>query len=354
MTGVTSAAVPAAKASVALGVYSLRTDLASAARIAGAANSDGFSGCWFAETSASALQLCTAAAPAAGVTRLATCVTLAFPRSPMVVAQEAWELARMTQNRFALGLGTQVRTHVERRFSSSFDRPLARLREYVGALRAIFEAFRTGGPLRYRGEFYELSLLPPFFAPEPDPSVTVPILLAGVNPAMAALAGEVADGLVVHPMHSTSYLGERILPVVDDARRGRAGDFEMVVPAFVLPTDDGDSGERMDAARALIAFYGSTPTYQALFDHHGWSGLPERFRGALKAGDTDGAAKLVGDEVLGAFTLRAPWDGVAAAIRARYGGIARTVLPYPVDADIVSGPDRGHWAAVARDLGSPR
>src|SRR5208283_4331917 len=230
-----------------------------------------------------------------------TGIAVAFPRSPMVTAAAAWELAEATGGRFRLGLGAQVRAHILRRYGSDFDPPGPRLREYVLAVKQIFESFRTGAPLAVEGEFYALSLLPAMWAPGaidyPDP----PIDVAAVNPWMLRMAGEVADGVHVHPLNTTTYLRETVLPEMGAgaARSGRtADDLEVIVPAFLCV---GDSEEEQHAwretARVQVAFYGSTPNYAFIFEQLDREGTTERIRERQRAGDIPGMAAVIDDDL---------------------------------------------------------
>ena len=224
----------------------------------------GFSGLWFPEAGRTAYLACAAAAVATSGIDLGTAVAVAFPRSPMVTAQVAWELADATDGRFVLGLGTQVKAHNERRFSVPFEHPGPRLREYVLALRAIFRAFQGDEPLRFQGDFYSFDLLPPAFAPGPIAHPDVPIYVAAVNPWVLRMAGEVCDGVHVHPFHSVRYLDEVVAPAVAEGATAAGrdpGEIRLACPVFVAVAD---SEEERQAQRSLIrtqiSFYGSTRT----------------------------------------------------------------------------------------------
>src|SRR5204863_4360583 len=219
-----------------------------------------YDGVWTAETQHDPfLPLATAAVSTSRVT-LRTGIATAFTRSPMVTAMAAWDLQRASRGRFVLGLGTQVRAHNVRRFSVPWEAPAPRLRELVEALRHIWGAFQGEHPLRFRGRFYRHDLLTPFFDPGPIGSGPPPVYLAAVTPFMYGIAGEVADGVHVHPFHTARYLREIALPAL-----GRS----LPLAASVFCVVGGDDL----AVRQQIAFYGSTRTYRPVFEAHGWGGL---------------------------------------------------------------------------------
>ena len=263
---------------------------------------------------------------------LATGVAVAFPRSPMVTASTAWELAELTGGRFRLGLGTQVRAHIERRYSAVFDQPGPRLREYVLALRAIFAAFQGSAKLDFQGEFYNFSLLPEAWSPGPIDHPNVPIDVAAVGPWMTRMAGEVADGVHVHPFHSTTYLHETLLPAVTEGARigGRsAADVSLIVPVFTIVGDSEEARAPLKArAKSQIAFYGSTRNYAHIFDQVGFEGTSARLNERMKAGDMTGMADLITDEMLEQFAVTSTWDDLAGALAAKYQGTADRLVLY--------------------------
>jgi probable F420-dependent oxidoreductase len=292
----------------------------------------GFSGLWITESGRTAYAACTAVALATERLDLGTGIAVAFPRSPMVTAQAAWELQEATGGRFTLGLGTQVKGHIERRYSSPFEHPGPRLREYVQALKAIFRAFRGDEPLAFEGDFYRFSLLPAMWSPgaidAPDPSV----YLAGVNPWMCRAIGEVADGIHVHPLHSLRYLDEVVRPNIEAGARSAGRDPQDIAIVCPLLTIVGDTDEELavwrERARLQLAFYGSTRTYSRIFEVHGWDGMSARLHEQQAQGDFAGMAKTFTDEMLDVFTLTSSWDGLADAIVDRYRGIADRVICY--------------------------
>ncbi|WP_235215337.1 TIGR03617 family F420-dependent LLM class oxidoreductase [Phaeacidiphilus oryzae] len=262
---------------------------------------------------------------------LATGVAIAFARTPMSLAYAAWGVHQASGGRAVVGLGTQVKTHVTRRFDMPWDRPVARMREYVAALRAIWSSWQTGERLRFRGEFYTHTVMTPVFAPEPVPGGPPPILLAGVGPRMTAAAGAVADGFIGHPFTTVRYLTEKVLPGVRAARAEAeaAGEpwtgqrpFQTVgnLLAAVGRTESELAAARR-AVRERIAFYASTPAYRPVLDLHGWGELSERLHPLSLRGRWAEMGELIDDRVLDAFAVSGSPEEVAAQARARYGGV---------------------------------
>jgi probable F420-dependent oxidoreductase len=291
----------------------------------------GFSGLVVTEAGRTAYLSCVAAALAAEIDIL-TGVAVAFPRSPMVTAQVAWELAEATGGRFRLGLGTQVRAHVERRYGSAFEHPGPRLREYVEAVRACFAAFAGEAPLAHEGEFWNLSLLPAQWAPGPIDAGPPPIDVAAVNPWMVRMAGEVADGVHVHPLNTPTYVRETLVPNLAEgaARAGRpVTAVDVIIPTFAAPgyTPEEVNGWR-ELARMQVSFYGSTPNYAFIFDQIGAEGTTARIREKQKAGDIAGMASVISDDVLEHFCVSGDWATVADGLVARYQGAATRVVSY--------------------------
>ncbi|MDQ2650974.1 MAG: TIGR03617 family F420-dependent LLM class oxidoreductase [Actinomycetota bacterium] len=312
----------------------------------------GISGLVVTEAGRTAYLSCVAAALAADIDIL-TGVAVAFPRSPMVTAQVAWELAEATGGRFRLGLGTQVRAHVERRYGAEFDRPGPRMREYIEAVRASFAAFAGDAPLAHEGEFWNLSLLPASWAPGKIEVPAPPIDVAAVNPWMVRMAGEVADGVHVHPLHTPTYLQETLLPNLTAGveRAGRSlDDVAVIVPTFGAP---GDTPEEINGwremARMQVSFYGSTPNYAFIFDQLGAEGTTARIREKQKAGDIAGMAACIDDDVLEHFCVSGDWATVADGLIARYQGTATRIVSY--FAGMAWGRDDkalGKWGELAK------
>jgi probable F420-dependent oxidoreductase len=315
----------------------------------------GFSGILFTEQSQTPWMSICAAAMAAPTLEFSTGIAVAFPRSPMLAAGMAWELAENTHGRFRLGLGSQVKAHIERRYGVAFEPPGPRLRDYVQAVKACFRAFGGEESLSHDGPYYKLSLLPAMWAPRRHAFGNIAVDVSAVGPWMCRMAGEVADGIHVHPFHSVAYLRNRLLPSVAEgaARAGRsAGDLDLIIPVFAVPGDTAeDRSDLLDKARARIAFYGSTRNYAFQFDDLGFEGTSARLNERLKAGDISGMSAIITDEMLEYFTVIAPWDDMADALRARYGGLASRLVTYLGEDSIEADPkNAGRWGEIARAL----
>jgi probable F420-dependent oxidoreductase len=329
------------------------------ASLAADLESAGFSGMLFTETSQVPWMQIAAAATAAPSLELCTGIAVAFARSPMVTAALAWEIAGNTDGRFRLGLGSQVRAHVERRYSAEFDPPGPRLKDYVGAVRAAFRAFDGAERLAYDGPFYQLSLLPRQWAPRPHDHGDIPIDVSAVGPWMTRMAGEVADGIHVHPLHSMRYIENRLLPAVAEgaARAGREPDeIELIVPVFAVPGDTPEEREGLlTLARQQIAFYGSTKNYSFQFDDLGFEGVSARLNDLLKAGDSDAMTATITDEMVEHFAVVATWDDLADALIDRYEGTAARLVTYLTEESLRRSPsDLARWGEVARAVTSGR
>ncbi|AFM19845.1 putative F420-dependent oxidoreductase, MSMEG_2256 family [Mycolicibacterium chubuense NBB4] len=310
----------------------------------------GFSGLLFTETGRTAYLNAAVASQAAPGLELSTGVAVAFPRSPFVTAATAWELAEATAGRFRLGLGTQVRTHVVRRYGSSFERPGPRLRDYVRAVKACFAAFRSG-TLDHHGDFYDLDFITPQWSPgpidAPDPCVDI----AAVNPWMLRMAGEVADGVHVHPIGEPGYLARHVVPSIAEgaAKAGRsASEIAVIVPVLTIVGDsDAERDRERELVRASLGFYGSTPNYAFIWDEAGFEGTTARLREKQKAGDFAGMVAQITDDHIAAFATESTWDGLADALRATYEGVASRLVLYNSLAD----PERvERYGEVARAL----
>ena len=271
---------------------------------------------------------------------LATAVAIAFARSPMTVANIAYDLQRLSGGRFALGLGSQIKPHIEKRFSMPWSHPAPRMREFVRALRAIWGAWQETTPLRFEGDFYRHTLMTPFFDPGPNPHGLPRVWLAGVGPAMTEVAGEVGDGFIVHPFTTERYLREHLWPHLDRGldRSGRTrADLEVSFPVMVVTgrTED-DLAAAAVATKAQIAFYGSTPAYRVVLDAHGWGDLQTELNRLSKTGDWSAMAAAIDDDVLSTFAVRGTPPQVARTIAQRYGDVIDRVAfntPYAVAGD---------------------
>jgi probable F420-dependent oxidoreductase len=331
-------------------------DWAATAELARSASAAGLSGLVFTETATTPWMSLAIAASAAPDLELSTGIAVAFPRSPMVTAGTAWELAGNTGGRFRLGLGTQVRAHIERRYGVEFDPPGPRLRDYVLAVRACFEAFAGRAPLNHEGRYHKLTLLPPTWAPRPHDHPDIKIDVSAVGPWMCRMAGEVADGIHVHPLHSVPYLHNRLLPAVAEgaARAGRSPDaVDLIIPVFIVAGDTPEAREpSLRMARQQIAFYGSTRNYAFQFDDLGFPGTSARLNELLKAGDTDGMRDTITDEMIEAFAVVGRWDEIPDKLRARYDGIATRLVCYTGTAMLAADPaNMGRWGEIAKSLG---
>lgn len=311
--------------------------LADAAAWAARAERLGADGVFATETSNDPFLPLALAAPATSRVTLGTGIAVAFPRSVMQTAYTSWDLQTLTGGRFVLGLGTQVRAHVKRRYGTAWSEPAARMREQIQALRAIWSAWQTGEPLDFRGRFTTHTLMPPAFRPRPQPHGAPEVWLAAVRERMLEVAGEVADGVLVHPLQTDAYVREVIRPALDRgaARAGRPAGSCAIAVAQLVATDD----EQREAGRRRVAFYASTPGYRGVLDQHGWGALGERLHGLSLDGAWERMAAEVPDELLDAVVLSGDAAGIAAAIRARTAGIATRVN--------VSAPERSDLDAVA-------
>lgn len=328
--------------------------LRDAHRFGGLVEETGFDGLWFTEGGRTAYLGCGAVALATTNLTIGTAVAVAFPRSPMITAKTAWELADATGGKFVLGLGTQVKAHVERRYSAAYDEPGPRLREYVLALRAIFDSFQNAAPLRVEGRFYRFTIGNlGVWTGGPIATPDVPIYLAAVRPWMLRMTGEVADGLHVHPFHSRRYVDEVVRPNVSAgaiaAGRDPAG-VKLVCPVLTIVGDTEEEREHWrKRARFQIAFYGSTRTYSNVFETHGWHGVSDRLHELQRAGDLAGMSACITDDMLDAYAITATWDELADKVRDRYVGAADRVVMYFSGSGWREDPTTfGRWAEVAR------
>jgi probable F420-dependent oxidoreductase len=281
---------------------------------------------------------------------------VAFPRSPLQTAHSAWDLQRLTGGRFVLGLGTQVKAHLDKRFSVPSDRPVARLREHILALRAIWAAFQGRAPLRFEGEFYRHTLVTDFFSGGPIDHPDIPVYVAGVNHALAKVTGEVADGFCGHPVNSPHLLETVVLPAIAEgaAEAGRAASaVEIVMPVFVAVGDDLGSADvraQREALKTQLGFYGTTPSYRPAFEAHGFGDLPDTLVAAARTRDPANVAAAVSDEVLDTYAVTATWDDLAGALVKRFDGLAARVLPYCTTDPFADPATAERWSAVARKI----
>jgi probable F420-dependent oxidoreductase len=283
--------------------------------------------------------------------QLGTAIAIAFARNPMTLASVGYGLQSLTGGRFLLGLGSQVRPHIERRFSATWSHPARRMREMVQAIQAIWARWEGEAELDFRGEFYRHTLMIPAFDPGPNPYGRPPIYTAGFGPKMTAVAGEVADGFLAHPFTTRRSLQEHTLPALERglAASGRErGALDVICATLVVTaaTEEGLEASK-DAARKQLAFYGSTPAYRPTLDCHGWGDLHVELNRMSKAGRWDEMAGLIDDDVLEAIAVVGPRDRIALQLHERLDGIADGVSLTHNRA-----PDPAHWADVVAEMRS--
>ncbi|MGW3290501.1 LLM class F420-dependent oxidoreductase [Streptomyces sp. NPDC001002] len=312
----------------------------------------GYDGLWASESKHDPFLPLLLAAEHTERLEVGTAIAVAFARSPMQLAYTAHDLQTYSGGRFSLGLGSQIKPHIERRFAMPWSRPAARMREYVSALRAIWAAWNEGEKLDFRGDFYTHTLMSPFFSPPPAPGGAPKVFVAAVGEAMTRVAGEVADGLLAHGFTTERYLREVTLPTVESGldRSGRTrGDFSV---SHLLLTATGRTEEELaraiDGTRRQIAFYGSTPAYRGVLELHGWGELGDELNALSKSPREDkweAMGGLVDDEVLHTFAVVAEPERVAGEIRRRYGNLVDRVsfyTAYEIDAEV--------WEPIVQEL----
>lgn len=321
------------------------SDLPALAR---AAEAVGFDALWTSETQHDPFLPLALAAEHTTRVGLGTAVAIGFARSPMTLAHTAWDLAAQSRGRFMLGLGTQVKPHIERRFGMPWpESPVNKLRELVQGVRAIWACWQTGEKLNFRGEYFKLTLMTPFFNPGPIDHPDIPIYIAGVNTGLARLCGEVCDGFHAHPFHTAAYLREVIRPAIaaGAAAAGRATPKEMAASVFVAT-----SPAEREFARQQVSFYASTPSYRPVLEHHGWAAVGEQLSALAARGEWGGMPALITDEMLEAFCLSVPAGGVealAAPLIARYAGLLTRVMVYR---PFTPGAEDAAWRRLAAQL----
>lgn len=336
-----------------LDVMSGALELRAMQKQARAFEAAGFGTMWLTESGRTAYLSCAAAGLATSSIGIGTAIAVAFPRSPMITASTAWELSDATDGRFTLGLGTQVKAHIERRYSSEYAPPGPRLKEYVESIREIFSAFRGDTKLQFDGDYFQFSLLPRQWSPGPIDHPDPAIYVSAVLPWMSRMAGEVCDGIHIHPFNSPAYIRDVQRPRVAEGaqRSGRSlDDITFVVPVM---TAVGDTDEEMTAtrehARMMIAFYGSTRTYSPVFEAHGFDGLSDHLHALQRDGDLAGMAAAVTDEVLDHYIVSASWSELGGALVERFRDVAPTVriVTYTAAEQLASDPDvLDKWADV--------
>jgi probable F420-dependent oxidoreductase len=306
-------------------------DPARVPAIAAEAERRGAAGLFVAEAAHDPYVALTLASTTTSRIRLGTSVAVAFARTPMSTAYSAWDLHRLSGGRLVLGLGSQIKPHITRRYAMPWSSPAARMREYVQALRAIWDSWQHGTALDFRGEFYEHTLMPPLFSPGLFDGPAPRIWVAGVGPLMVGVAGAVADGLICHPLLSRSYLAEAVLPGLGDWRDG----FEVATLTMVASgRTEEELTDAVAGVRRQIGFYASTPAYEPVLAHHGWSDLHAEAHRLTREGRWQELGDLVDDEVLAAFAVVGEPAAAARGLRERFAGLAQRTCPsIPYDAD---------------------
>jgi probable F420-dependent oxidoreductase len=322
--------------------------------LAKAAEEIGFDALWTQETQHDPFLPCALIAEHTARLHFGTAVAISFARSPASLAYTAWDLATQSNGRFILGLGTQVKAHIERRFGQPWpESPVKKLREQIEVIRAFWNCWQNGTKLNYRGEYYKITLMSPFFQPPPlPPSPTgrgaggegkIPIYIAGVNTGLAKLAGELCDGFHIHPFHSLRYLQEVMLPAIEEgahkADRKRA-DISVLANAFIATTP-----EELNFARAQISFYASTPSYRPVMDLHGWSGVAEKLSAHAAKSEWMEMPMLISDEMLNEFAVVTEESQLADELKKRYDGIANRLTLYT---PFVPGERDEWWRGLAK------
>jgi probable F420-dependent oxidoreductase len=320
--------------------------------IAKAAQEIGFDALWTQETQHDPFLPCALIAEHSTRLYFGTAIAVSFARSPANLAYTAWDLAAQSGGRFILGLGTQVKAHIERRFGMHWPESVTgKLREQIQVIRALWDCWQNGTKLNYRGEYYKITLMSPFFKPPPLPAREgggeglIPIYIAGVNTQLAKLAGELCEGFHVHPFHSMQYLKEVVLPAMEAGAQmaGRKrSDIAVTVTAFIATTP-----EEMNFARAQISFYASTPSYRPVMDLHGWSHVAEKLSTHAARGEWTEMPMLITDEMLNEFCLLAEEDKLDDALKKRYDGIADRLTLY---VPFVPGEKDEWWKRLAKSF----
>lgn len=328
-------------------------DLNQSGLMAQAVEEYGFDGLWVAEAAHNPFLPLAHASLATERISLGTAIAVAFPRNPMIMAQTAWDLAALSQGRFILGLGTQIKPHITKRFSATWGKPLKQLSEYIEALRSIWRGFQTGDDLNYQGEYYRFSHLSPFASPAPTSCHQIPIYIAGVNTGLAKLAGELCDGFHVHSFHTPKYLREVLLPAFRAGRdsAGRSDPLTISCAVFVVTGEDDEAVEKSkQLAKSQIAFYASTPSYSKVLELHGWTDLIPQLNALLRRNRWNEMHALISDDMLATFAVIAPPDELPYTLRERYCGLLdRAGFYFPFEPD--DGTKQTIWRHASEAMG---
>ena len=316
--------------------------------IAKAGEETGFAALWTQETQHDPFLPCTLIAEHSENMELGTAIAVSFARSPATLAYTAWDLAAQSNGRFILGLGTQVKAHIERRFGMTWPESVTgKLREQIQVIRAFWDAWQNGTKLNFRGEHYKVTLMSPFFNPGKIENPNIPIYIAGVNTGLARLAGEMCEGFHAHPFNSPKYMNEIILPALEEGlqKGGRKrSDIAVSMTPFIAT-----SPEEEGFARMQIAFYASTPSYKAVMDLYGWSETAEKLSGFAAKGEWHEMPMLITDEMLNEFCLITTQENLATDLKKRFGGIADRLTLYT---PIVPGEKDAWWKNLAKEFNS--
>jgi probable F420-dependent oxidoreductase len=327
-------------------------ELAKAAASAKETEAAGYDGAWTAETSHDPFLPLLLAAEHTERLELGTSIAVAFARNPMNLAHIGWDLQSYSKGRFILGLGSQIKPHITKRFSMEWSHPAPRMREMILAIRAIWDTWQNGTPLAFRGEFYTHTLMTPFFTPDRadlEEFGMPKIFLAGVGELMTEVAGEVCDGFICHGFTTERYLREITLPALarGRAKAGKSIDgLEIVGPSFVATgNNEAEMAAAITGTRQQIAFYGSTPAYKGVLELHGWNGLHEELNALSKKGGWVEMGNLITDDILNTFAVVAAPEQIAPELLRRYGDVVQRISFY---APYKSDPDR--WRQVLAAL----
>jgi len=326
-------------------------DLSEVAAEARKAEELGFDAIWSMEAGNDGFLPLAIAAEHTQRIKMGPAVAIAFPRSPMAMAYTSWDLAALSKGRFVLGLGTQVKGHIERRYGVKWEPPVAKLRDYIGALKAIFKCWQEGGKkLSYQSKHFNLSLMTPFFAPKPH-DYKIPIYIAGVNEHILRLAGEHCDGLHAHPFTSPKYLREFLMPHIEEGLKKSVRsrkDFTIFTSAFVIVgRNDEELKRAREGVRQQISFYASTRTYQVVLDTHGWGDTASKLNELSAKGDWGSMPKLITDEMLDVYAVTGNYDNIGDKVRERFDGLLDRVsfyIPYK------SSFDDATWARLCKQF----
>ncbi|MBW3662355.1 MAG: LLM class F420-dependent oxidoreductase [Actinobacteria bacterium] len=291
----------------------------------------GYDGWFTGETGHDPFLMCGYAADATERVHIGTAIAVAFARNPMITAYSANDLHLNSGGRFVLGLGSQIKAHIERRFHMPWSSPAARMREFINAMRAIWRTWNEGDKLDFRGDFYEHTLMTPFFSPQPNPHGTPPIYLAAVGPLMTEVAGEVCDGVIAHSFTTERYLREHTLPALARGRERADTDRDAAVSLGVFTITGRDEQEVANNeafVKGQIAFYGSTPAYRAVLETHGWEDLQSELNTLSKQGKWAEMSELITDDIVDAFAVRGAPTEVGSLIADRFGDVVDRISLY--------------------------